>query len=140
MVIEIKPEEFQKEVLESSELTMLLVWSKFSGDSIIMKAMQTELEKEYGDDMRFASMDALEITHVNQIFPIKLYHVPQCFYLYRGRVIQSSFYGSKRDFSIQIRAHLHWVTYYFEEHKPMVVPDEHTEPEAAGWCTPGYNC
>lgn len=140
MVIEIKPEDFRKEVLDSPYLTMLLVWSKFHFPCREMRRIQTELEKEYGDDMRFLSMDALEITHKDQLLPIKISILPLCCFLYRGRVIQSSFYGSKRDFSIQIRAHLHWVTYYFEGIKPVVMPDDHTEPDAAGWCTPGYNC
>lgn len=140
MVIEIKPEDFKKEVLDSPGLTMVLISTKYHTECRIMCQIQTELEKEYGEDMRFVSMNGLEITHEDQLLPIKLKYLPFCCYLYRGRVIQSSFYGSKRDFSIQIRAHLHWVTYYFEEQIPVVMPDDNTEPEAAGWCTPGYNC
>ena len=144
MVIEIKPEEIQSKLIDSPDLVMLLLWGKFDGPSIRAVQYQKELSEKYKRYMRFYSIEADQLNQ-EALSLLQPRIVPLSYFYYRGRLIERYITGPNRDLEIHVQAHLAWVRNYFDDYKP-IIPDywrpdiDHNIPEAAGWCTPGYNC
>ena len=146
MIIKIQPDNILEELVQCDHLVLLLVWDWFDGRSHSALKEQEKLENHFGRQLKFLSLQYSDLTaDAIRLVPNFVPIIPHFQIIYRGVLIQRAFTTLGTNGTAMIKTHLNWVQHYLKDLRLFspnyqVHDDMHRQPDAAGWCTPGYNC
>ncbi|MFN7300606.1 MAG: hypothetical protein ACK5U7_03930 [Bacteroidota bacterium] len=147
MIIKVQPDNILEELIQCDHLVLLLVWDRFDGRSHMALKEQEELKNHFGQQLKFLSLHYSDFMAAGAIHlvPNFVHVIPHFQVIYRGVLIQRAMQTLGKNGTAMIQTHLTWVQHYLKDlrlYSPnyQVHDDMHRQPDAAGWCTPGYNC
>lgn len=146
MIIKVQPDNILEELVQCDHLVLLLIWDRFAARSYSALKEQEELENHFGRQLKFLSLQCSDFSaDAIRLVPNFVPVIPHFQVIYRGVLIQRALQTLGTNGTAMIQTHLNWVQGYLKDmrlHSPnyQVHDDLQSQPDAAGWCTPGYNC